>query len=167
MLIPLHLLFLVLTCHGVTMIPASTSVLDIKYSVYYLQAYSLPLCPCTGAYLPGGAHGWGVILGNSDWVHLEILLVERVNMKGFLILFFLELKAWILRGKTSHESFTSRIPGNRKNTSDSCGRAEEDLSPEGHRQNGIHLIQEAQEQREMGPEGQSSTFHSENLSTTR
>lgn len=85
----------------------------------------------------------------------------------FWFCFFLELKAWILRGKTSRESFTSRIPGNRKNTSDSCGRAEEDLSPEGHRQNGIHLIQEAQEQREMGPEGQSSNFHSENLSTTR
>lgn len=104
MLILLHLFFLVLTYRGVTMIPVSTSVLDIKYSVYYLQAYCLPLCPCTGAYLPGEAlPGWEVILGNSDWVHLEILLVE--NMKVF---FFLELKTWILRGKMSQESFTFR-----------------------------------------------------------
>lgn len=57
--------------------------------------------------------------------------------------------------------------GEKKNTiSDSSGRVEGELSPEGHRQNRIHIIKKVQEQREAGPESQSSNFHSVNLCTT-
>lgn len=50
----------------VTMIPASISILDVKYSVNYLRVHCFTLYPCTGTSLPGVARGWEVILGNSD-----------------------------------------------------------------------------------------------------
>lgn len=163
MLIPLHLFFLVLTLpwshhdpcqhlclrHKILSVLISPGLLFTLMSMYW----GLPCWRSTwmGSYI---GEQWLGTSGNSiGWKY------EYEGFFVFLFFFFLELKTWILRGKTSHNSFASRYQAIEKTPQTHGGEQRKTfLQKDTGRMEPISSRKHRS--REMGPEGQSSNFYS-------
>lgn len=132
MLIPLHLFFLVLTlpwshhdpCQHLCLRHKTLSVLISPGLLFTLVSMYWGL-PCW-------RRTWMVSYIGEQWLSTYGNSVGwKYEYEGFLFsFFFLELKTWMLRGKTSHDSFTSRYQAIEKTPQTHVGEQRKDLSPE-------------------------------------